>query len=373
MKHLREDEMIDLKLDDSGGVIIGGEAVGKLEGFRFAPDPRAEGVHGRTLRAAALKGLEGEYFARAQRVAAADDKAFSLSEHGRIWWDGAIVARLTAGASALAPGVALAADENLKGELRESVQRRLDAWLEARIATRLQPLIALRAAADAKPGAPGALAGFPRGIAHQLCEGLGSLDRAGVALPDKLGELIRALKPFGVWLGKRTLYLPKLLKPESASLLGLLWGVHKGLDRIPAPPTAGLTSFETDGNANPEFLAACGFRVVARRAIRYDMLERLEDELEKGAASGATADVLLPKLVSLLGIGNDELRTILGALGWRVMEVADAGAGVRSVWRHAPVRARERKRERQKKPEPVKRGPPSVEALKALREKFGKR
>ncbi|MBV9990417.1 MAG: disulfide oxidoreductase [Alphaproteobacteria bacterium] len=387
MKHLREDQIVALRLDDSGGVVIGGEAVGKLEGFRFAPDPRVDdkdmgGVHGRTLRAAALKGLEGEYVARAGRLAAADDKAFSLSEHGRIWWDGAIVARLTAGASALAPGVALVADENLKGEQRESVQRRLDAWLEARIATRLAPLIALRNAADAKPGTPGAIGGFARGIAHQLCEGLGSLDRANVALPDKLGELIGALKSFGVWIGKRTIYLPKLLKPEAASLLGLLWGVQKQLDKLPAPPQAGLTSFETDGSPNREFLAATGFRVVAGRAIRFDMLERLEDTLEKGAAEGATADVLMPKLVSLLGIGNDELRAILDALGWRIVEVADAGAGVRSVWRHAPVRTRERGRERKGKgkhehgkhgqpaPLQVKRGPPSAASLEALAAKF---
>ena len=66
MRHLRDDDSLDLVLDDSGGVSIGGEVVGKLEGFRFAADPRAEGVHGRALRAAAMKGLEGEFFARAR-------------------------------------------------------------------------------------------------------------------------------------------------------------------------------------------------------------------------------------------------------------------------------------------------------------------
>jgi len=79
MKHLRDDDAMDLVLDDSGGVVIGGEAVGKLDGFRFAPDPRAEGIHGRTLRAAALRGLEGEFVSRARRLSEADDKAFSLS------------------------------------------------------------------------------------------------------------------------------------------------------------------------------------------------------------------------------------------------------------------------------------------------------
>src|SRR4051812_43776945 len=68
MKHLRDDEFASLTLDEAGGVSIGGEAIGRLDGFRFVADPRAfdengralraGGIHGRTLRAAALKGLE---------------------------------------------------------------------------------------------------------------------------------------------------------------------------------------------------------------------------------------------------------------------------------------------------------------------------
>src|ERR1700731_446584 len=66
LRSLREEELFNLCIDDSGAVLIGGEAIGKLDGFRFAPDPRAEGIHGRTLRAAAVKALESEFQARAQ-------------------------------------------------------------------------------------------------------------------------------------------------------------------------------------------------------------------------------------------------------------------------------------------------------------------
>jgi len=263
----------------------------------------------------------------------------------------------------LIPQVSFVADEHLRADLRESAQQRLNEWTRTRIAARLEPLHKLRAAADAKPGAPGALPAFARGIAHQLCESFGSLDRATVSLPDKLGPLIRALGSYGVWIGKRTIYLPKLLRPEAASLLGLLWGVREKMEHIPAAPQAGLTSFEIDGGVARDFLAACGFRVVDERAIRFDMLERLEDELEKGAASGATADVLMPKLVSLLGCGNDELREILAALGWRVLEVADAGTGVRNVWRRAPVRLRKT----------AERRAPSPTALAELAARFSRR
>ena len=120
MKHLREDEIADVKLDESGAVTIGGETIGRLEGFRFVPDPRNANdgngiIHGRTLRQAAMRGLESEFLFRASRLAAAADSEISLSEHGKLWWDGAIVGTLTAGSQPLAPQVALVADEWLKG------------------------------------------------------------------------------------------------------------------------------------------------------------------------------------------------------------------------------------------------------------------
>ncbi len=346
MKRLREDETIDLTLDDSGGVAIGGEVVGKLEGFRFEPDARAEGIHGRTLRAAAMRGLEGEFFARARRLSSAPDKDITLSEHGKLWWDGAVVGHLARGAAPLAPAVEVLADERLKGELREDVQTRLSAFVAARIATRLQPLLALGEAIEAKPGSKDALPAIARGVAHQLLEHFGSLERGRVSLPEQIGPLIRALKAFGVWFGRRSIYLPKMLRPDAASLLALLWGVWTKQSRLFTPPQPGLTSFVNDANLPDAFLAAAGFRVSARRAIRLDMLERLEEELEKGAASGANAETLLPKLVSLIGSSNDELRDVLAELGWQIVEVADTGNGVTNVWRKSLPRPQKHRRDR---------------------------
>ena len=106
-----------------------------------------------------------------------------------------------------------------------AVQSRLDTWLAARLNTRLEPLLALIRAAEARAGSATALPGQARGLAHQLAENFGALERAPLALPEKLGPILRALKPFGVWFGRRTIYLPKLLRPDAAGLLALLWGV----------------------------------------------------------------------------------------------------------------------------------------------------
>ena len=313
--------------------------IGRLDGFHFAADPRTQGndgaIHGRTLRAAAMRGLESEFLARASAMAAAPDKDITLSEHGKLWWDGAIVAKLAPGASPLAPAIVLVADDLLKGAPRASVQTRLEQWLTARIETRIEPLLALARAAEAKAGSDTALPSYARGMAHQLAQNFGALDRATLDLPEKSGPMLRALKPFGVWLGRRTVYLPRLLRPDAAALLALLWGIWTRQENLPGSPAPGLTSFPASGE--PEaFLQAAGFRVFAGRAIRLDMLERLEDELDQATTSGLSAESSLPKLVSLLGAGNDEGKAVLAALGWRMVAVADAP----SVWR----KAREKRR-----------------------------
>ena len=357
MKHLRDDEFTSLVLDEAGGVSIGGEAIGKLEGFRFVPDPRvldengralrAGGIHGRTLRAAALKGLESEIAARSKALAVAEDSAITLSEHGKLWWDGAIVARLAPGPSPLSPRIEMLADAHVK---TEGLQARLEAWMTARIAARLGPLLALRDAADARTGAADALPGEARGIAHSLAENFASLDRKTLPLPEKIGPQIRALRPFGVWFGRRTVYLPKLLRPEAAGLLTLLWGVWSKKESPPAPPAPGLTSFAADSNTDAAALQAGGFAVIGGRAIRFDMLERLEDELEKALASGSDAATVQGQVVSLLGSGKDEARGVLSALGWQTVEVA----GAKPVWRRVKEKTPRRHdpRAKPKKPEP---------------------
>jgi ATP-dependent RNA helicase SUPV3L1/SUV3 len=192
----------------------------------------------------------------------------------------------------------------------------------------------LQAGVDAKAGTADAMPAAARGVAHQLCENFGSLQTAQVTLPADRRAPVRALRPYGVWFGRRSIYLTKLLRPDAAALLALLWGVWTKLENVPALPRPGLTSFVNDTAAPEGFLAAAGFRVVSGRAIRLDMLERLEDVLEKSTVDGGTTEALMPKLVSLLGCGNDELREILAELGWHSSEVADG----HSVWRRTGKR-----------------------------------
>ena len=57
---------------------------------------------------------------------------------------------------------------------------------------------------------------------------------------------------------------------------------------------------------------------------------------------------MLTKLVSLLGSSKEEARDVLGALGWRSIEVA----GAQPVWRRTKEKPRRAARAKPRKPEP---------------------
>ena len=352
MRHLRDEEQLALSLDESGAVSLGSEHVGKLDGFHFAPDPRAEGIHGRTLRAAALKGLEGEIVARARALAAAPDDAIHLSEHARLWWTGAVVAKLAPGPHRLTPTVELIADDLLKGELREAVQARLESWVAAYIARVLDPLTALRDAAESKTLSDGTtLPGPARGLAFQLAENLGQLERENPALPEDLRTAAHALRPFGVRIGRRSIFLPRLIRPAPSALAALLWAVHARLAHIPPPPQPGLTSFALDADSEAEtsdaFLAAAFYRRLGTRAVRLDILERVESVLVEASQLSKNVADTMTVLVSLLGCAKEDVTAIAAALGWRHVIRTQKGAEPAepiAVWQRARRRhARARK------------------------------
>ena len=353
MRHLRDEEHLTLGLDDSGAVSLGSEHVGKLDGFRFAPDPRAEGVHGRTLRAAALRGLDGEIVARARALAKAQDTAITLSEHARLWWSGSVVAKLTAGAHPLSPIVELLADDLLKGELRDAVQRRLETWATDHIAKLLEPVVALRNAAEARSSEwdQGGLPGSARGLAFRLAENLGQLNADHGGLTAEMRAAAQTLNRFGVRAGRHSIFLPRLIRPAPSALAAMLWAVHARMANIPSPPVPGLTSFALDeiGDETPDqFLAAAFFRKIAGRAVRLDILERVEEKLADAKRHIRDADETLTSIASLLGCSLDAALALAAELGWK-REVRST-AEPKTVWQRMRVPKHARRSRAREKP-----------------------
>src|SRR5262249_31112739 len=156
-------------------------------------------------------------------------------------------------------------------------QARLDLWLKTHVEKLLGPLFALTAAED--------LTGMARGVAFQLVEALGVLERYRVAEEVKnLDQVARAaLRKYGVRFGAYHLYLPALLKPAPRVLAVHLWALKhgeadlKGLDDVPHLAASGRTSIPVDKGISKALYRTLGYRVCGERALRVDILERLAD------------------------------------------------------------------------------------------------
>lgn len=330
MRRLRENAMLEAEISATGDVTVEGQHIGHLHGFVFVPDPQADTSEAKTLRNAAQKALAGEIEARAERFASAADAAFVLSNDGTVRWTGDPVAKLEAGEKIFEPRLRIVADEHLSGPAREKVETRLRNWLKAYVVRTLGPIVELESAAD--------LSGIARGIAFQVAESLGVLERAKV-LQDvrSLDQEGRAsLRQKGVRFGAYHIYLPALLKPGPRTLAAQLWALRnggldqKGIDEIAHLAASGRTSIPVDPDVAKGLYRAAGYRVCGGRALRVDILERLADlirpaiayrpgvtvgEPPAGAADG-DAFVATVAMTSLVGCAGEDFASILKSLGY---------------------------------------------------------
>ncbi|MGV8998019.1 MAG: helicase-related protein [Parvibaculaceae bacterium] len=318
MKRLRQNEDLMAAVNSDGEVLVEGEYVGRLQGFVFVPDLKAEGIHASVLREASEPVIALEIAARAARLSAAADTEFQLSDHGRLIWDGHPVAELKASDVALTPRVELLAGEELRDASREAVAAKLEAWTTAHFAAVLSPLVTLRDAAD--------IEGLGRGIAFRLIENFGSLNREAVSEDVRaLDQAARGqLRKYGVRFGGYSIFMPALLKPAPARALLILWALSRKdvadhFADLPQPPTAGLTSVPAVPNAPAGFYDALGFRVSGGRAVRLDMLERIADLIRPviTARHYNGGFIVTPAMMSLVGCSGEEFTNLLKGLGYR--------------------------------------------------------
>ncbi|CAO3414829.1 helicase-related protein [Azospirillum doebereinerae] len=302
-----------------GEVVVEGHVVGRLEGFRFVPDAPERSEEARALATAARRALRDELVKRLRVFEQEPDAAFALTPEGVLSANAVPVAKLAAGPSVLTPLVVPFDEGMLDQAQRERVRARLDRWLKDHVAARLKPLFAL---AEAK-----GLSGTARGLAFQLVEGLGVLPRLPVApLVEGLErEDRKALGALGVRLGVSHLYLTALAKPGAVALRGLLWAVAKG-HPLPVPvPPPGRVSVEATG-APPAFWEAIGYPPAGGRALRVDMLDRLETELLTLARAGGKAGAVVREVAlgQKIGVSAEELGAVLSGLGY-TRSVAEDG------------------------------------------------
>ncbi|KAB2882973.1 MAG: disulfide oxidoreductase [Albidovulum sp.] len=309
LRRLKQKEGLVAEVNDKGEVTVEGEFVGRLEGFRFHQDGTASPDEARTVRQAAYEALKPEFHLRADRFYNAPDTELDFTEQGGLMWGSHAVGKLVKGPESLKPQVAAFVDEEAGFDVAEKVRRRLQHFIDRKVATLFEPLLNL--------GRDETLAGLARGFAFRLTEAMGVLPRDGVAEEVKaLDQDMRgALRKHGVRFGQYTIFQPLLLKPAPTRLRLVLWSLHEGLDEFPESPPPGLVTVPNIEGVPRGYYTLSGYHPAGARAIRIDMLERLADILRtQDSRAGFEAN---PDMLSITGMTLEQFADLMAGLGYK--------------------------------------------------------
>ena len=319
-KKLNDDAPILAGVTDDGEVIVEGQFIGRLLGFEFIVDPRANSHAAKSLRAAGEKALAPILATRAAALANASGDELELTDEGGVRWRSAIVAQLRKGPSALRPDVVITGVDKIPANMRARVEDRLRSFVANKIEGQLAPLIALDGAV--KQTGDNALKGLTSGVAFRLVENFGATSRTQFG--DDLKQLDQnergKLRKLGMRFGEYTIFIPAILKPAPARLLILLWTLwnDRKPTQVPAPK-AGLVSTEMTENLPHAYYYAAGYRPSGQRAVRIDMLERLAGLVRtaRGNANMREGFEATSQMMSLVGCSGEDFESIMRSLGFR--------------------------------------------------------
>ncbi|CUH53288.1 helicase-related protein [Shimia marina] len=339
LRRLKQKEALLAEVNDKGEVTVEGEFVGRLEGFRFIADKEASGQEAKTLKSASLQALAPQFHLRADRFYNAPDTEIDFTEQGGLMWGEHAVGKMVPGDDPLKPGISVFVDDEAGADVAQKVQRRLQHFVDRKIAALFEPLLNLSRDEE--------LSGLARGFAFRMVEGLGIIPRGEVAAEVKdLDQDARgALRKHGIRFGQFTIFMPLLLKPAPTRLRLVLWSLAQGLQEFPEAPPPGLVTVPSGTSLPRGYHAMAGYRAAGERAIRIDMLERLADMLRAEDSRGgfeAKADML-----SITGMTLEQFADLMQGLGYaaekgeraKVKAVAEEASAAEAEAAEAPVEA----------------------------------
>lgn len=346
MKSVGKDpRLLKVVLDDSGTVSVEGEAIGRLEGFRFEVDAKASHADRKLLLAAAERHMPQLLAQQADRMIA-DELGTLVIDNGRIMRGSDTVARIVPGRGLADVKLELvSAFAALAPARKQALEETLAYWLEGQLAL-LDPLRKLEEASrDPEVGSE------VRALLLKLVDGFGIVprDRAGLEhLPPDKRKLLRRL---GVTFGALDIFAGALLKPGPRKLLHTLQ-----LDKRPLSETM-QPVLKLSGKL------PAGYRRAGKQAIRVDMAERiLRDAHEARSRNGKGPFPLDPALATSIGLSPQIASALLRDAGFirtgspSLLPDGAFGPPAPQRWIWKPHRQKARRERQNRRPAPPRTG-----------------
>ena len=267
-RSLKQDLVLNTKIDKENMIHIDGQLIGELKGLKFLIEITSKTLDTdiKSIKKAARKGVEDELVKRVDEILTKSE--IEINNESKIIWKGNPIARLKKGNDYLSPEIEIIADESLNEESKTKLLRFLNKWLSDHINEILGDLIKLTKHRISNQ--------YLRGLVFQLYENNGVVKRTEVE------KIVKSIPPeerkklwgMGIKIGRYHIYLPKMLKPKAVEFRISLWKIFYKLTDKNIIPKSGL-NFLISTSLDKNFLLLCGFEKFRDFFVRIDILEKL--------------------------------------------------------------------------------------------------
>ena len=267
-RSLKQDLMLNTKINEENKIHIDGQLIGELRGLKFLIEVTSKTLDTdiKSIKKATRKGVEEELEKRVNEILTKEE--IQINDENKIIWKNYPIARLKKGNDYLSPEVDIIADESLSMESKKKLITYLNKWLNSHIYEVLGDLIKLTKHKIENQ--------YLRGLVFQLYENNGvvkrnEVDRIVKSIPS---EERKKLWGMGIKIGRYHIYLPKMLKPKAVGFRIGLWKIFNNLSEKNKIPQSGL-NFLVSKSFERNFLLLCGFEKFSEFFVRIDILEKL--------------------------------------------------------------------------------------------------
>ena len=311
---LKQDLVLNTKIDENDKILINEQYIGELKGLKFiiALTSKTLDTDIKSIKKAARKGVGEELEKRVSLIT--NNQEIYLDEKCKIIWKNSEIARLKKGNNYLNPEIEVIADDSLDDASKLKLEIFLKNWIAIHIKEMLGDLLNLNEENVKNK--------YIRALIFQLFENNGVIKREIVK------EIVSSIKveerkkiwDLGIKIGRYHVYLPKMLKPKAVSLRISLWRLFHQTGINQNIPRSGL-NYLIDKKYNRNFLLLCGFEKFNNHYIRIDILEKLFIKiLNKTDKRKFKID---SDMINLLGCNKEDFYSLMLSMNYKKSKEAD--------------------------------------------------